>query len=1113
MRFLRDLSLRHKLILILVFTSGTSLAIASGAFVGYDVSSYKKSFVRELEAQAHIIAYNSAAALTFDDYESASETVGALSKESRVVGAYLLSPEGQVFAQYERSDVLGHFPRPRVDKDGSFFSDNRLIVRAPVEFDGDTIGHVYIEADLKDLHERVSGYVGLATSIVASVLVVVFLLSSRLQRVVSEPILRLANTARRISREKDYGLRAVKFGNDEIGALIDGFNDMLAEIQVRDRELAQHRDQLEEAVVRRTAELWEVNERLRESEERLRTIVEGTSSATGAEYFDALVTTLARALGTRWVMVGALEDDAQTIRTQALWDDDHVAHGLTFEVANTPCEHAIRDSFVLFEDHVAKLFPDASAISRWGVRSYVGVVLRDSAGNPVGILSAFHDGALSDAASEGSLLRVFGSRASAELERMRVEGELLESESRTRAILESAADGIVTFDEYGKIESANRAAEQMFGREAAALIGLDCTDLMTLTADDPCAERFSGDAPSVFAQWVGARREVVGLRHDGKPFPMNIAVGTMRAGGGTGFTAIVRDITRERELEQMKSDFVSTVSHEIRTPLAAIISSAKILLRSGETKPGVTPKFSSIIVEEGKRLTRLINDLLDLSKMDAGKIEWTVKETNPDEIIRHVVDVAEGDLTAKKLAIEVELEESIPSVYVDADKLVQVLTNLVHNAVKFTPEGGLIRVSAHLRESGFVCIGVHDTGIGVAPEHMSSIFERFKQIGNVLTDRPQGTGLGLPICKQIVEYLGGRIWVESEVGKGSTFWFTVPVAARQPELNEVGREVSDESETMVDGADIGAQEPMSAHDAASTREEVSADADAAATSDEPAEPEPPVAPETFATPEPLAAESGARTVLVVEDDPATQELIRYTLETRGFDVITASDVDEAVRLVHANRPALVTLDIVMPGGTGFDVLRAIRADESIARTPVILLSVLADEQNGQQALRLGANAYLTKPFDEDVLLRTVEKLVAHGRRDVLLISDDVADCDALKAWLADQGFHVVQTLDCGSGVTFARQSPPDLILLQAAASNQRTQEVLAELRRDRATQVVPVVLLAGDAMTDGGAVYLGGWSEALRSDSVGLADLLSSLVEHIAVRPKPDSQTADPLAS
>jgi PAS domain S-box-containing protein len=527
-KLLRDLSIKHKLVLILVFTSGLSLAIASGAFVGYDVAAYKRSFVRELEAQAHIIAYNSAAALTFDDYDSAAETIGALQKESRIVGAYLLSPEGQVFAQYERTDVAGRFPRPRMDRDGAFFIDDRLVVRAPVEFDGETIGHVYIEADLSELDERVAGYVGLATSIVASVLIIVFLASSRLQRVISEPILRLASTARLISREKDYGVRAAKSGDDEVGALIDGFNDMLSEIQTRDRELAQHRDRLEEAVVRRTAELWEVNERLRDSEERLRTIVEGTSSATGAEFFDALVTTLARSLGTRWVMVGALGQTREHVRVQAMWDGERVVKNLAYALAGTPCEQAFEESFCLYEDGVAELFPHDPLLANYKVRSYVGVVLRDSAGTPVGVLNAFHDGKLSDAAREGSLLRVFASRAAAELERLRVEAELLESESRTRAILESAADGIVTVDEAGKIESMNRAAEEMFGREVAATLGIHVSSCMSFPDDDPRCERLLSDAASVLSEFVGVRGEMAGLRNDGKMFPMNIAVGRMR---------------------------------------------------------------------------------------------------------------------------------------------------------------------------------------------------------------------------------------------------------------------------------------------------------------------------------------------------------------------------------------------------------------------------------------------------------------------------------------------------------------------------------------------------------------------------------------------------------
>jgi DNA-binding response OmpR family regulator len=364
----------------------------------------------------------------------------------------------------------------------------------------------------------------------------------------------------------------------------------------------------------------------------------------------------------------------------------------------------------------------------------------------------------------------------------------------------------------------------------------------------------------------------------------------------------------------------------------------------------------------------------------------------------------------------------------------------VSNAIKFTPEGGILRISGHLQESGFVCIGVHDSGIGIAPQHQAQIFERFKQIGNVLTDRPQGTGLGLPICKQIVEYLGGRIWVESELGNGSTFWFTVPVANAREEL----------SAAVVD------------------------------------EPQP-----------------GVPSILVVEDDAATRQILRYTFESRGFDVITASHAEEAVRLARERRPSLVTLDIVMPGGSGFDVLRAIRADASLASTRVVLLSVVADGTNGRRALKLGANAYLAKPFDADGLIRTVEQLVSRDRRDALVICEDAAEGAPLKSSLRDQGFRVVEALDADSGVTFAQRYPPDVILLQAAASNEQTKRILEQLRNDRATERVPVVLLAGDAIADGAAVYLGGWSEALRSDTTSIGDLLTTLVERFAASATP----------
>jgi DNA-binding response OmpR family regulator len=255
---------------------------------------------------------------------------------------------------------------------------------------------------------------------------------------------------------------------------------------------------------------------------------------------------------------------------------------------------------------------------------------------------------------------------------------------------------------------------------------------------------------------------------------------------------------------------------------------------------------------------------------------------------------------------------------------------------------------------------------------------------------------------------------------------------------------------------------------------------------------------------PLAASpsngNGRPTVVVVEDDATTRQILRVTLETRGFNVVTASHAGEALRIIGESHPVLVTLDVVMPGGTGFEVLRAMRADAHAKNIPVVLLSVLADETGGKQALKLGANAVLSKPCDADALWRTVNNLVAREHRDVLLISEDIGEGERLKSSLSAQGFKVVEALDTGSALSFARQYPPDLILLQAAASNARTQALLEELRKSQPTAKIPVVLIADDTVSDRGAVYFGGWSDALRSDSASVTEILSTLVERFASR-------------
>ncbi len=1049
---LRDVSIKYKIVIIIIFTSGISLAIAAAAVITFDIQSYKSSLVDELAVEADIIAANSTAALTFEDYDAARETLSALRHEDRIVLAYLLSHEGLHFGEYVRPDVRSTHRKPLLRDEGHVFSGNLLAVRRRIEFDGELLGHIYIEADLHELSVRVSNFIIAVSSISGLALIIVLLLTSRLQGLVSVPILRMAEAAKRISREKDYTVRAEKLGNDEVGELTDGFNEMLAQIQDRDAKLEQHRHQLEAEVGVRTAELRELNLRLKESELRIRAIVEGTASSTGVEFFDALVKTLARALEMRWVMVSRFRGDGR-VQALAMWDGQDVVHDVTYELEGTPCEEALNSGYYQCHDDVAVAFPNDTMLQDWKIRSYVGLVLRDSSGRAIGLLNAFHDVPLPAPATDESMLRVYASRAAAELERLRVEAELQRSESSTRAILDSAADGIIAISANGVVETFNSSAEQIFKCSADEAVGSSVAKLMRFPNDDQRQQQLEAHPEAILARKVGTRSELDGVRSDGSLFPMNIAVSEVCLGDEIAYTAIVRDVTREHELDQMKSDFISTVSHEIRTPLAAIVQSARILTKTGGRKPTVVRKFSDIILDEGRRLTRLINDLLDLSTLDSGNTQWAVADASPRDLVEKAGAMTTTRALEDGIDLSIRVEPDLPRVYVDSDRVLEVLANLVDNAAKFTKSGGSIEVSAEHYDQGFVCIAVKDTGLGIAPEDQQHVFDRFKQIGCVLTNKPQGTGLGLAICREIVEYLGGKIWVESTLGEGSCFRFTLPIAGRTAASRAAG-----DSAANSDGVDGDGDENQ----------------------DDPSKARP--------------------IVLVVDDDEAIRNVLTYLLEANGFRVVEASRGEEALTMAQQFRPALITLDIMMPDISGYDVLREMRADDSLKHIPVLLLSVLAGRKHAAKGLTLGANAYLSKPVDETMLIDTVNRLLEENSRNVLVINDDLTQSSHVRANLQARGYSVAQAFDARSGLGVAQRTLPDLIILGSPSGALKVDALLGQLREDSKTENIPVVLLTGPRFDDDNAVYFDGTDQGQPTARGDVDQLLSMAVERYATR-------------
>ncbi len=363
--------------------------------------------------------------------------------------------------------------------------------------------------------------------------------------------------------------------------------------------------------------------------------------------------------------------------------------------------------------------------------------------------------------------------------------QLQDALSYVNAIIKSLADALLVVDSQGKITQVNPALLHLFDLENTNLVGQDCqtvfpsaiADLLTLTKRN--TEKVFNTEVELANQRIGAAIATAILK-DSDPTAEgeNLLI---------GWVILIRDITFEKEVDRMKTDFISTVSHELRTPLTSVIGFAKLIKKKLEETifPLVTTDNKkvqrsvqqvsdniNIIVEEGERLKNLINDVLDLAKMEAGKVDWQTNPLSVKELLERAIAATTALFEQKKLELIQEIEPGLPEIIGDRDRLIQVVINLISNAVKFTDQG---YITCRARRTGQeITVSIIDSGIGIAKEDEPKVFEKFKQVGDTLTDKPKGTGLGLPICKEIVEHHGGRIWVESELGGGSNFSFTLP---------------------------------------------------------------------------------------------------------------------------------------------------------------------------------------------------------------------------------------------------------------------------------------------------------------------------------------------------
>jgi len=460
---------------------------------------------------------------------------------------------------------------------------------------------------------------------------------------------------------------------------------------------------------------------------------------------------------------------------------------------------------------------------------------------------------------------------------------------------------------------------------------------------------------------------------------------------------------------QHKSEFLASMSHELRTPLNAIIGFSEVLLE--RMFGGLNERqddYLRDIWSSGKHLLELLNDILDLSKIEAGQMVLNRSEFAFRESLEYCLSMVRERALQQRILLSLEVDPEVGLLDADRLRFRQVVLNLLSNAVKFTPDGGRVDVRSFIRGQDLVVL-VADTGVGVPAEDRERIFDSFQQ-GTMHSEQTEGTGLGLTLSKRILELHGGRIWVESEAGKGSTFGIALPTGSSEPASTSVGQ----------------------------------------------------VGLESGITTEPIPGPGP--TVVVVEDDRRSFDLLRVYLEGAGARVVSARDGKEGLDTVRRLNPAGVVLDILLPGVDGWEVLAQLKADPKTAAIPVIVVSMLDERGRG---FALGAAEYLVKPVGKEQLLAALYRAAAMPERKhtVVAIDDDPLAIELVRASLEPEGWTVLGAATGQDGLALIRERQPSAVLLDLLMPGMDGFEVVEALRADPDTKSVPVVILTSKSMT------------------------------------------------
>lgn len=507
---------------------------------------------------------------------------------------------------------------------------------------------------------------------------------------------------------------------------------------------------------------------------------------------------------------------------------------------------------------------------------------------------------------------------------------------------------------------------------------------------------------------------------------------------------------------KIKSDFVANMSHELRTPLNAIIGYSEMMKEEAEDEG----KESSVkdlgrIIGSGKHLLNLINDVLDLSKLESGKIEVYLEDVVITDLLRDLIGIITPLFEKNSNVFKSIVEDNLPIMRTDMIRVRQSLLNLLSNSSKFTKNGIITLETKKVFTDGkeWIQFNVTDTGIGMSPEKLKKLFQAFSQADTSTTRKYGGTGLGLYLSKQFAEMLGGHIIVESEEGRGSTFTLMLPVRSEE---NQVKSEEKIKSEEQAKK---------------SSEQEVSI---------------------------------GSKTVLIIDDSPEMHEELQKALESQNYRFLHAYTGEEGLAIARQHKPDVITLDVIMPVMDGWSVMTILKSDPALSSIPVILVTITSDEDLG---FALGAVDFIQKPIDQKTVIDKIKEAIPKSNKGIILIVDDEPNArDLLSKMLKKAGWESYQVANGRDAINYLEKNdPPSIILLDLMMPEMDGFAVLHEMQNHPIWKTIPVIVVTAKDITNKEKELLSTLAKSvLKKGSFTRGELISEISKKVNMITKKD---------